>query len=164
VAPILIRLIGMRCAARMAATRLFPMPWQRGLREHAAEVIGRVASNVYLGMAKALECWTAIERLDRLQAKTLMIAAEHDFTPLAEKMSMAKAVRADIAIVKGSRHGTPFDSIKATNACLLTWLTDRPIRASQRSVCDGAPASARLSRVTQFVEEHTALNRLEFGA
>jgi hypothetical protein len=83
------------------------MPWQRVLRERAAELIGRVASKVYLGMAKALERWTAIERLDRLQAKTLMIAAEHDFTPLAEKMSMAKAMRADIAIVHGSRHGIP---------------------------------------------------------
>jgi len=164
VPAVLIRLMGMRCAARLAATRLFPMPWQRVLRDRAAEVISRVTSKVYLGMAKALERWTAVERLDRLQAKTLMIAAEHDFTPLAEKMSMAKVVRADIAIVHGSRHGTPFDSIKATNACLLAWFADRSIRASRRWVCDQAPASGRLSRVTRFVEEQTTLNRLEFGA
>jgi 3-oxoadipate enol-lactonase len=164
VPAILIRLMGMRCAARLAATRLFPMPWQRVLRERAAEVIGRVASKVYLGMAKALERWTASERLHRLQAKTLMIAAEHDFTPLAEKMAMAKAVHADMAIVHGSRHGTPFDSIKATNACLLAWFTDRPIRTSRRWVCDQAPASGRLSRVTRFVEQQTALSRLEFSA
>jgi 3-oxoadipate enol-lactonase len=164
VPPILIRLMGMRCAARLAATRLFPMPWQRGLRQRAAEVISRVASKVYLGMARALERWTAIDRLDRLQARTLMITAEHDFTPLAEKMSMAKAVHADLAIVHGSRHGTPFDSIKATNACLLAWFADRPFRASRRWVCDAAPASGRLSRITRFVEERTALNRLEFGA
>jgi pimeloyl-ACP methyl ester carboxylesterase len=137
------------------------------LRERAAEVMSRVASKVYLGMAKALERWTASERLDRLQARTLMIAAEHDFTPLAEKLSMAKAVHADIAVVHGSRHGTPFDSIKATNACLLAWFTDRPMRASRRWVCDQAPASGRLSRV---VEERNSsrsrlrLNRLEFGA
>jgi 3-oxoadipate enol-lactonase len=164
VPAILIRLMGMQCAARLAATRLFPMPWQRVLRERAAEVISRVASKVYLSMTKALERWTAIERLDRLEAKTLMIAAEHDFTPLAEKMSMAKALHADIAIVHGSRHGTPFDSIKATNACLFAWFTDRPLRASQRWVCDRAPASGRLSRVTQFLEEQAASERLEFGA
>ncbi|HEX2791037.1 MAG TPA: alpha/beta hydrolase [Steroidobacteraceae bacterium] len=164
VPAIVIRLIGMRCGARLAATRLFPMPWQRVLRERAAEAIGRVASKVYLGMAKALERWTAIERLEQLQTKTLMIAAEHDFTPLAEKMSMARAVRADIAIVHGSRHRTPFDSIKATNACLLAWFTDRPVRSSRRWVCDQAPASGRLSRIARFVEEQTALNRLEFGA
>jgi 3-oxoadipate enol-lactonase len=164
VPAILIRLLGMRCTARLSATRLFPMRWQRALRERAVEVISRTASKAYLGMAKALEGWSAIERLHRLQAKTLMIAAEHDITPLAEKMSMAKAMHADIAIVHGSRHGTPFDSIKATNACLLAWFTDRPIRASRRWVCDGAPASGRLARVTRCVEEQTALNRLEFGA
>lgn len=163
VPAVVIRLMGMRCAARMAATRLFPMPWQRVLRERAAEVISRVTSKAYLGMAKALERWTAIERLDRLRARTLMIAAEHDFTPLAEKMSMAEAMRADIAVVHGSRHGTPFDSVKATNACLLAWFTDRPIRASRRWICDPAPASGRLSRISRFVEQQSALSRLEFG-
>jgi pimeloyl-ACP methyl ester carboxylesterase len=164
VPAILIRLLGMRCVARLSAQRLFPKPWQRVLRDRAAEVISRIASKSYLGMAAALEHWTAVERSHRLQAKTLMIAAEHDYTPLAEKMSMAKAIHADVAIVHGSRHGTPFDSIKATNACLMAWFTDRPIRSSRRWVCDGAPASGRLARVTRFVEEQTALNRLEFGA
>lgn len=164
VPSILIRSVGMRCAARLAATRLFPLPWQRVLRDRAAEAISRVTAKVYLAMAKALERWSAVERLDRLQAKTLMIAAEHDFTPLAEKMSMAKAVRAEIAVVHGSRHATPFDSVKATNACLLAWFADRPTRASRRWSCDQAPASGRLSRIARFVEQHSALNRLEFGA
>jgi 3-oxoadipate enol-lactonase len=164
VPAVIVRLVGMRCAARLAATRLFPMPWQRQLRERAAEAISRVASKVYLGMARALERWTAIERLDRLQARTLMIAAEHDFTPLAEKISMAQAVRAELAIVHGSRHGTPFDSVKATNACLLAWFTDRPMRASRRWICDQAPASGRLSRITRFVDQQTALSQLDFGS
>jgi 3-oxoadipate enol-lactonase len=159
---LIIRLMGMRCAARLAATRLFPMPWQRVLRERAVDVISRVASKVYLGMAKALEGWTAVERLDQLQAKTLMIAAEHDFTPLAEKISMAKAVGAELAIVHGSRHGTPFDSVKTTNACLLAWFADRPIRPARRWVCDQMPLGRRLLRMTRFVEPQAALSRLEF--
>jgi hypothetical protein len=93
-----------------------------------------------------------------------MIAAEHDFTPLAEKISMAQAVRAELAIVHGSRHGTPFDSVKATNACLFAWFTDRPIRASRRWICDQAPASGRLSRITRSVDQQTALRQLEFGS
>jgi hypothetical protein len=140
------------------------MSWQRVLRKRAREAISRVAPKVYLGMAKALERWTATERLEQLQTKTLMIAAEHDFTSLAEKMSMAEAVHAGIAIVHGSRHGTPFGSIKATNACLLASFTDRPVRASRRWVCDQAPASGRLARVARFAEQQPALNRLEFGA
>jgi len=164
VPAILIRLFGIRWVARLSAKRLFPMPWQRVLRVRAAEVLSRVASTTYLGMAKALESWTALERAHRLQAKSLIIAAEHDYTPLAEKISMAKAVHADIAIVHGSRHGTPFDSVKATNACLLAWFTDRPARASRRWVCDDAPASGRLARLARFVERQTTLSRLEFGS
>ena len=164
VPAILVPVLGMQRAARLTARRLFPMPWQQALREHAADVLSRVASNVYLDMARALEGWTAMDRLERLQARTLMIAAEHDFTPLAEKKSMAKALRADIAVVHGSRHGTPFDSIKATNACLLAWFTDRPGRASRRWVCDAAPASVRIARITRVFAQQTALNRLEFGA
>ena len=159
---LIIRLMGMRCAARLAATRLFPMPWQRVLRERAVDVISRMASKVYLGMAKALEGWTAAGRLDLLQAKTLMIAAEHDFTPLAEKISMAKAVGAELAIIHGSRHGTPFDSVKATNACMLAWFGDRPIRTARRWVCDQMPLAGRLPRIARFVEHQTALSRLEF--
>jgi 3-oxoadipate enol-lactonase len=162
--PILIRLLGMRRAAKLAAARLFPKPWQRPLRERAAEVVSRAAASTYIGMARALERWSAVDRLSRLKSRTLLIAAEHDFTPLAEKTVMAKALGAQIAVVQGSRHGTPFDAIEATNACLLSWFTDRPISPTRRWMCDGAPRSSRLARIARFVEGHTALRRLEFGA
>jgi 3-oxoadipate enol-lactonase len=137
VPPILIRLIGMRRTAWLVAARLFPHPWQRPLRLRAAAVVSAVPTNSYLGMALALEAWTSTDRLDRLSSKTLMIAAEHDFTPLAEKLALAAALKADIVVVRGSRHGTPFDSIEATNACLMALLCDQPLPPSERWVCDG---------------------------
>jgi 3-oxoadipate enol-lactonase len=162
--PLLIRLLGMRLTARMAAARLFPKPWQKPLRERAAMVMRRIAAKTYVGMARALENWSAVDRLSRLKAKTLVIAAEHDFTPLAEKAAMAKVLGADIAVVYGSRHGTPFDAIEATNTCLFSLFNDRPIRPTRRWVCDGAPRSSRLARIAQFAEEQASLCRLEMGA
>lgn len=135
--PALLGLLGMRRAARLIARRLFPKPWQRPLRQRAAAVVSTVPASCYLRMARALEAWSAADRLDRLKAKTLVIAAEQDFTPLAEKYALAAALRADIMIVRGSRHGTPFDSIEATNAGLLALLTDRPLPPSDAWVCDG---------------------------
>lgn len=164
VPPILVRLLGMRRTAKLAAARLFPNSWQRPLRERAIEVISRAAATTYMGMGRALERWSAVDRLDRLRARALMIAAEHDYTPLAEKMAMARSIGAQIAVVKGSRHGTPFDAIEATNACLLAFLTDRPLSGSRRWACDGAPRSRRLARIARFVEEQAALPRLELGA
>jgi 3-oxoadipate enol-lactonase len=147
VPPILIRVMGMRRAAKLAATRLFPKAWQRPLRERATEVISRVAASTYLGMARAL-----------------LIAAEHDFTPLSEKVQMAKALGADIAVVHGSRHGTPFDSVEATNECLFALFTDRSTTPARHWTCDGAPRSRRLARIARFVEQRTELRHLEFGA
>ena len=162
--PILFRLFGVKRAARFTAARLFPDSWQKPLRERCAEVMGRITAESYLGMARALERWSAIDRVSRLKAKTLMIAAEHDFTPLVEKVAMATLLGAQIAIVRGSRHGTPFDAMAATNSCLLGLFTDQPLSASHRWVRDGALRGKRLARlVARFVEERAALRQLEFG-
>jgi 3-oxoadipate enol-lactonase len=162
--PLFIRLLGMKRPAKLAAARLFPKPWQRPMRERAARVIGCSHTGTYLGMARALERWSALGRLTQLTARTLMIAAEHDFTPLAEKVEMAKALGAQIAVVHGSRHATPFDSMQATNACLLALLRDRPICATRRWQCDRAPGTRRLARLDRPVDERTSLRCLELGA
>jgi 3-oxoadipate enol-lactonase len=133
------------------------------LRERAIAVIGRGAADSYLAMGRALERWSAVDRLSRLKARTLLIAAEHDFTPLVEKVEMAKSLGAALAVVHGSRHGTPFDAIEATNACLFSLFADRAISPTRRWLCDGAPRSSRLARIARFVEEQTALHRLDVG-
>ena len=85
---------------------------------------------------RALLKWSALERLERLKAKALVIAAENDFTPLAEKQELAKKLKAELVVVRGSRHGTPFDSVEATNASLLAMLTDQPLPPPARWVRD----------------------------
>ncbi len=123
----LVRLIGMRRLARMGAARLLPEVWQQPMRERAVAVVGAVPMATYLGMAAALERWSATERLDRLRSRILMIAAERDFTPLPEKQALAARMGARIVVVRGSRHGTPFDSIAVTNASLIAHLSDQPL-------------------------------------
>lgn len=155
VPPILIRLLGMRRTACLVAARLFPHPWQRPLRLRAAAVVGAVPTHCYLGMASALEAWTSTDRLARLRSKTLMIAAEHDFTPLSEKHALAAALKAELVVVRGSRHGTPFDSIEATNACLMALLCNRPLPPSERWICDG-PAALRDLAIAGCIAQKSA--------
>jgi 3-oxoadipate enol-lactonase len=123
----LIRLFGMRSAARIFAAGLFPEPCQQTFRDRAAAVVAAVPARSYLSMSRALEQWEATDRLDRLTSRTLVIAAEHDHTPLAEKRALAARLRASIVVVHGSRHGTPFDASEATNSSLLALLTDQPL-------------------------------------
>lgn len=151
---ILVRLIGMRRAARLAARRLFPMPWQASLRERAAEAVSAVPAHHYLTSARALLRWSALERLARLKAKALIIAAENDFTPLEEKRVLATRLGADFVLVRGSRHGTPFDAVRATNAALLSLLNDQPLPSQDRWVYDEAEHCGPLPFAGTIAEEH----------
>jgi pimeloyl-ACP methyl ester carboxylesterase len=160
VSALLVRLLGMRRAAWLLALRLFPEPWQRAIREHAAAVVGAVPASSYLGMGLALARWAIIDRLDSLTSRVLMIAAEHDFTPLAEKRALASLLKADIVVVRGSRHGTPFDSIEATNASLLALLTDQPLPPQTRWVRDPPARAQRLSLAGSIAEEHAMARAL----
>jgi pimeloyl-ACP methyl ester carboxylesterase len=118
----LVRLVGMRRTARMIAARLFPHAHQQPMRQRVIEVIGASDSAPYLRCARALADWCAAERVGLLQARVLMIAGEHDYTALDEKHVWADRLSAQLLVVEGSRHGTPFDAIRACNTAILDFL------------------------------------------
>jgi 3-oxoadipate enol-lactonase len=156
VAAALVRLLGMRRTARLMALRLFPEPWQRAIRRQAAAAVGAVPASCYLGAGLALARWAILDRLDRLTSRILLIAAENDFTPLAEKRELARRLAADLVVIRGSRHGTPFDSVQATNASLLAMLTDQPLPPRSRLVCDSPENAPELPLAGSLAEEHAA--------
>jgi 3-oxoadipate enol-lactonase len=152
----LVRTLGMRRTAGMVAARLFPEPWQRPMRDRAASVIGSVPAGRYLGAARALERWSASERLASVRSRTLVLAAEHDYTPMKEKRELAARLRASLVEVRGSRHGTPFDAIDITNASLLALLRDEeppPRESWQRDAPERAPERPAPGSIA---EEHAA--------
>lgn len=85
VSATVVRMLGMPRAACLMAARLFPEPWQRAMREHAAQAMGSVPANSYLGTGLTLARWAILDRPDRLKCRILLIAAEKDFTPLADQ-------------------------------------------------------------------------------
>jgi 3-oxoadipate enol-lactonase len=150
----LVRLLGMPRAAWLVAARLFPESWQRAMRAHTAAALGAVPSTAYLGMGLALARWAILDRLDSLSSRVLLIAAENDYTPLAEKVALAKQLQAEIVIIRGSRHGTPFDSVEATNACLSAFLADQPLPPQTHWVRDDPALVQTLSLAGSIAEEH----------
>lgn len=118
----MVRLLGMPRTAQIVSRRLFPHPHQQAMRDRVIAVVGNSSPEPYLRCARALADWCAAERIDALQAPTLMLAGEHDYTGLEEKHRWSQRMRASLQVVQGSRHGTPFDAIEATNACLLGFL------------------------------------------
>lgn len=152
----MVRLIGMQGMARIVARRSFPYPWQRAMRERVLAVIGAVPAGTYLGMAGALERWSAIERLGPLPCRSLVMASEFDFTPVSDKQRIAEKIGASLVVVRDSRHGTPFDSVGLTNECLLALLTDAPLPPPERWVRDEQLDDAMAHLAVRIAAEHAA--------
>lgn len=123
----LVKTLGLPRTARMVGRRLFPEPHQAAMRQRVIDVLGTNQVEPYLRCARALADWCAAEHVDTLSTPLLMIAGELDYTGLDEKRVWAQRMRAQLAIVSGSRHGTPFDAIDATNRCLLAYFSGQPL-------------------------------------
>lgn len=119
----LVRLLGLRRTARLIARRMFPHPQQAPMRQRVVDVIGANPKAAYVATINALIGWSALERLQHVRSATLIIAAQHDYTPPAQRHAeAARFARAEVAVIAGSRHGTPFDAIETFNACVLDFL------------------------------------------
>ena len=152
----LVRVIGMRGMARLVAKRSFPHPWQAAMRQRVLEVIGDVPAGTYLGMAGALERWSAAERLVQLPGRSVVIASEFDFTPVADKRRLAEGIGAELVVVRGSRHGTPFDSIDVVNGCLVALMQGAPLPAVERWVRDEGLDDPLAEVAVRIAAEHAA--------
>jgi len=63
------------------------------------------------------------ERLSRITCPTLVISADHDYTPVAQKENYVKLLPdARLVVIKDSRHATPLDQPEVFNTTLLDFL------------------------------------------
>jgi 3-oxoadipate enol-lactonase len=162
----LVRCLGLPRTARLVARRMFPHPHQAGMRDRVVDVLGRAAARPYLATARALAGWTAMERSALLTMPMLMLAAENDYTPMQEKREFAARLGAELAIVRDSRHGTPFDAIEATNLAAEAFFLGQPLPHESllrgddpERVPDGAPPGIEaddfgLGHFAESVEAH----------
>jgi 3-oxoadipate enol-lactonase len=119
----LVRAIGVRRTSQIIARRMFPREEQAPMRRRVIDVVGANPKSAYVATINALIGWSALERLPAVHAPTLIIAAEHDYTPLAQRhVEATRFPRAEMTVIAGSRHGTPFDATERFNACVLDFL------------------------------------------
>lgn len=134
----LVQVLGLRRTAGMVARRMFPYPHQAAMRERVVGVLGPASKRGYLRTARILTGWCALDRIECLRMPMLMLAAEQDYTPMHEKHEFARRLGAQLVTVSGSRHGTPFDAIGATNATALAFFRDMALPTRERLCIDAA--------------------------
>ncbi|WPN96855.1 alpha/beta hydrolase [Pseudomonas sp. MUP55] len=119
----LARLLSPRTIGKALGERLFPKAGQSDLRRRMAE---RWASNdqrAYLASFDAIVGWGVQEHLCTITCPTLVISADHDYTPVAQKEIYVKLLpNARLVVIEDSRHATPLDQPEVFNTTLLDFL------------------------------------------
>lgn len=119
------RLLGLDTIAKGLGRLLFPLPEQAGLRAKVEERWPRNDKRAYLAALDAIIGWGVRERLARITCPTLVVTADRDYTPVAQKEAYVRELPdARLVVIEQSRHATPLDQPQRFNTTLLGFLNE----------------------------------------
>jgi 3-oxoadipate enol-lactonase len=131
---VLSRVLSMRRLGEVVARRLFPEPEQGQLRAVFVKQFARNDRHAYDAAARALFAWNVLERIGEVGCPTLIVSADHDYTPVALKAAyVARMPNAVLEVIENSRHATPLDRPDRFNAVLRDFLERYPLGAAAAS-------------------------------
>jgi 3-oxoadipate enol-lactonase len=120
---LVVRLLGMRRMGEILGQRMFPKPEQEELRRAFVERWAENDPRAYLASVRAVVGWSVADRLEEIGCPALIVAADQDYRPLAEKEACAARMpHAELVVIEDSRHGTTVDQPEAFNAAVLGFL------------------------------------------
>lgn len=119
------RLLSLDAIAKALGKLLFPKPEQAELRRKIEERWPQNDKRAYLASLDAIIGWGVRERLSRITCPTLVISADRDYTPVAQKQAYVNELpNARLLVIDDSRHATPLDQPQRFNSSLLAFLSD----------------------------------------
>jgi pimeloyl-ACP methyl ester carboxylesterase len=120
---LLARVLSMRRLGNVIGRGLFPAPEQAAMRTAFVEEFATNDRRTYLAAARALFAWNVVDRVAQIACPTLIISAEHDYTPVEMKQRyVARMPNAVLQVIRDSRHATPVDQPERFNATLRAFL------------------------------------------
>lgn len=107
---LVVRIWGMQKMGEIIAKGMLPGPENAEQRKVAAARWAENDKAAYLASVRALAGWSVRDRLPTIQCPTLVVAAEHDYLPLALKEEyVAQMPHAELTIIKGAHHFLPVE-------------------------------------------------------
>jgi pimeloyl-ACP methyl ester carboxylesterase len=120
-----VQVLGMRRVGQILARRLFVKPDQEDLRQEFVRRWSQNDKRAYLWSVDAIMGWSVWDRLSSITTPTLLLTAEHDYSPVAEKNRIAAQMpHADLAVIEDARHALPVEKPGAFNSTVETFLED----------------------------------------
>ncbi|MDP6456465.1 MAG: alpha/beta hydrolase [Candidatus Marinimicrobia bacterium] len=118
-----VRLLGMRKMGKVLAGRLFPKDSQEELRNVFIERWAENNKQSYLSAFKSMAGWSVRDRLGELHVPTLVLSAEHDYTPLNVKEAyVSQMLGAELVVIEDSYHGLPAEKPEEFNHAVAGFL------------------------------------------
>lgn len=125
------RFFGPEAWGKIMAPKLFPRPDQEAMRQ---QFITRMALNdkkAYWASLQALAGWSVLDRIDSIDAPTLIVHSDQDYTTLPIKEAYTKRMRnAQLVVVKDSRHTLPIEEPEKLFPVLFEFLQRHTRRTS----------------------------------
>ncbi len=115
---------GLRALGERISRRLLPDPAQEALRAAFVERFAQNDPSAYLNSLKALVGWSVTARLPAIRCPTLIVASEHDYTPVGMQEKYARRIPgARFVTIPGAHHAVPVERPNTFNAVLADFWT-----------------------------------------
>ena len=120
-----LRTKGLAALAKEVAYNMFPESHQETMRSEFEERYRNNDFVSYYNTFVTLMNWGLGDNIKKIKAKTLVIASDMDYTPIAFKEAYIKKLSdATLHIIENSRHGVTIDQPEAFNTTLHNFLSN----------------------------------------
>lgn len=117
------KLRGPTAMGAVLAPRLFPSPNQGRLRRQFIERWAENDKDAYYAALRAIIGWSVLDRVREIPCPVLVVAADHDYTPVSAKEAYLPLIPgATLKVIPDARHATPIERPEAFNTVLREFL------------------------------------------
>ncbi len=118
-----VHFFGMRKMGEILARQLFPKAKHAAIRKTLVERWAENDRKAYEQSMRAILGWSVANRIGCIRIPTLVVASDHDYTPLSAKEAFVAGMpRAELAVIADSHHAVPVECPEEFNALVAAFL------------------------------------------
>ncbi|MGI9274004.1 MAG: alpha/beta fold hydrolase [Endozoicomonas sp.] len=115
-----IQVFGMGALGWLIGRKLFPQKDQKHLYRQFIRQLKTNRKQDYIRALKSFLGWSVEERLSSIHCPVLIVAGEHDYTPVEYKRGYSRKLsNVRLAVIENSRHATPIDQPEQLNRVMM---------------------------------------------
>lgn len=120
----IIRTMGLQKLGAIVGAKLFPDPADADKLKDFLERYARNEPDAYRGALRSFVNWSVTPQIGTIACPTLIMAAEHDYTPVSFKEAYVKKIpKARLVVIPGAHHAAPMEDPATFNKLLAEFLT-----------------------------------------